>query len=240
MKWVSDRTGRFVRRPHYLPAELDGECETLITNFLHERRGTVEYPISTNDLTVLIETLVADLDLYADLSSEDGEVEGVTDFFPGRLPKVRIAQQLTTNPRMENRLRTTLTHELAHVKFHTFLFDGPVSGSLFQDSGHGQSNMCKRETILEARQTDWMEWQAGFCCGGFLMPATMLQQVVREFRAHFGLPVGTMALDSADSQCLIKGVSEHFAVSRDAARVRLQQQGVLTAAAVANAPQLFS
>jgi hypothetical protein len=25
MKWVTDRTGRFAQRPHYLPEELDAE-----------------------------------------------------------------------------------------------------------------------------------------------------------------------------------------------------------------------
>jgi len=130
MKWVKDRTSRFSLRPHYLPAELDSECEKLITDFLHERHGKIEYPVSTDDMTVLIETLTSDLDLYADLSNEEGEVEGVTDFFPGRRPKVRISKQLTLDPGMSNRFRTTLTHELGHVKFHTFMFDGLSSGEL--------------------------------------------------------------------------------------------------------------
>src|ERR1700694_5925641 len=118
MKWVKDRTSRFSLRPHYLPAELDSECEKLISDFLYQRHGRIGYPVSTDDLTVLIETLTSDLDLYSDLSNEEGEVEGVTDFFSGRRPMVRISRHLTLDPGMNNRFRTTLTHELGHVKFH--------------------------------------------------------------------------------------------------------------------------
>ena len=103
MQWVKDRTGRFSRRPHYLPDELDVECENLICDFLRSRHQSVQYPISTNDLTVLIETLADDLDLYADLSQEDGDVEGVTDFFQGRRPKVRISKRLSADHRLINR-----------------------------------------------------------------------------------------------------------------------------------------
>jgi hypothetical protein len=39
MKWVTDKTGRFAKRPRYLPEELDGECERIILEFLKERHG---------------------------------------------------------------------------------------------------------------------------------------------------------------------------------------------------------
>ncbi len=152
MKWVKDRTSRFSLRPHYLPAELDSECEKLITDFLHKRHGRGGYPVNTDDLTVLIETLTSDLDLYSDLSNEEGEVEGVTDFFPGRRPKVRISKRLTVDPGMSNRFRTTLTHELGHVKFHSFMFDGSSSGELFGPTAPMVSNKCKRDSMLPTAQ----------------------------------------------------------------------------------------
>src|ERR1700681_3122034 len=49
------------------------------------------------------------------------QVEGITDFFPGKRPKVRIARHLVEDERMANRLRTTLTHELGQLKFHAFM-----------------------------------------------------------------------------------------------------------------------
>jgi hypothetical protein len=148
MKWVKDKTGRFGQRPHYLPEELDVECEQAIVPFLRERHGRAEFPISTDDLTVLIESAVDDLDLFADLSKEEGEVEGVTDFFRGKRPKVRISRALSEAAYMENRLRTTLTHEFAHVRFHGFMFEiGPATLPLFPVKVESHSNRCKREKV---------------------------------------------------------------------------------------------
>jgi hypothetical protein len=227
MKWITDRTGRFARRPHYLPAELDDECEHLVTSFLKSRYGSVSYPITTDDLTVLIESLTESLDLYADLASEGGEIEGVTDFIPHRRPKVRISKGLTENERMSNRLRTTLTHELGHVHFHSFLFDVEQSGDLFDSQAALRSNKCTRTTILSTVQTDWMEWQAGYACGAFLMPTTALAFTIREFLRLRELSVARFGLMSAEGQDLIKAVCDAYEVSHDAARVRLQQRGNL-------------
>jgi hypothetical protein len=48
-------TGRFSQRPHFKPGELDRECESIMSGFLRERHGAAEYPVSTEDTTVLIE-----------------------------------------------------------------------------------------------------------------------------------------------------------------------------------------
>src|SRR5262245_19221242 len=111
VQYVPDKTGRFAQRPHYKPQEMDRECENIITSFLRSRYGDVQFPVSTEDLTRLIEQDAEDLDLYADLSEFGAEVEGVTEFFPGKKPVVKIAERLSGDERMENRLRTTLTHE---------------------------------------------------------------------------------------------------------------------------------
>lgn len=227
MEWVLDRTGRFQRRPHWLPKELDAECESLVVDFLRDRHGKVTYPVATDDLTVLIESLVGSLDLYADLSKEGADVEGVTDFVAGRRPKVRISERLTNDPRMANRFRTTLTHELGHVKLHTFLFDAAqTTGSLFPVA-KALSNQCKRDTILGARQADWMEWQAGYACGALLMPASALRETVRACVSARGMSVASFAIATREGQELIDAVAAAFEVSRDAARVRLEQRGTL-------------
>jgi len=228
MEWVKDRTGRFSRRPHYRPEELDAECENLVRDFLCSRHRNVRYPISTDDLTVLLETLADDLDLYADLSQEEGEVEGVTDFFRGRRPKVRISKRLSSDPRMINRFRTTLTHELGHVKFHALMFDAPSSGSLFPAESPELSNKCKRENMLQASQTEWMEWQAGFTCGAFLMPASALRETIRRFMEERKAAVARFAVRSEEGESLLNVTANEFQVSRDAARVRLLQKGALT------------
>ena len=85
MKWVTDRTGRFARRPHYLPEELDSACELVILAFLNKRYGKVEFPIKTDDLTVFIEEQ-ADLDSYADLSGEARGSKESPSSFPASGP----------------------------------------------------------------------------------------------------------------------------------------------------------
>ncbi len=44
MKWVKGKSGRFSQRPHYLPGEIDDECERVVREFLTKRYGEVEFP----------------------------------------------------------------------------------------------------------------------------------------------------------------------------------------------------
>jgi hypothetical protein len=83
VRYVPDTTRRFRLRPHYETAELDGECEVIITTFLEELYGELILPIPTDALTKLIERDAADLDLYADLSADGPDVEGGNRFLFG-------------------------------------------------------------------------------------------------------------------------------------------------------------
>jgi hypothetical protein len=239
MKWVPDKTGRFAQRPHYLPEELDAECERAIVSFLNKKYGKVGFPIKTDDLTVFIEEQ-ADLDSYADLSGEGEHVEGVTEFLPGKRPVVRIAEALNAS-HLENRLRTTLTHEYGHVHFHRFMFEDlrGKSASLFGHADHGQGNKCRRDHMLNAPERDWMEWQAGYACGAILMPAGALVDVVQGFRAENNLLYSNLSLKSDAGQKLITTVASAFQTSRDAARVRLLKKGVLTDSGSQRTMELF-
>ena len=62
VRMIPDKTGRFARRPFYNQHELDSECEGLIRDLLIKRRKEVAYPVSTDDLTVLIEMHAEELD----------------------------------------------------------------------------------------------------------------------------------------------------------------------------------
>jgi hypothetical protein len=238
MKWVTDKTGRFPRRPHYLPEELDAECEQIVTAFLREKYGKIDFPIKTDDLTVLIEQK-ADLDSYADLSGEEGDVEGVTEFTPGQRPIVRIANALST-PYLENRLRTTLTHEYGHVHFHQFMFDVETRPrSLFGDDAEPVTNKCKRDNITGASETDWMEWQAGYVCGAILIPASALTDTVQDFRRENGLALSNLRLNSEAGQRLIETIAARFQTSKDAARVRLLKKRIVTDSGLVHVGDIF-
>lgn len=225
MKWYLDPTGRFPQRPYYEGEELDRECEAIVAAFLKREHGAVAYPITTNDLTILIEREAGSLDLYADLSAQGEGVEGMTEFFRRGKPAVHVAAELLESGR-ENRLRTTLTHELGHIKFHGFLwtFEAPQL-----PRGIGQaapSPRCHRETIIGANQVDWLEWQAGYASGALLIPLSALKRTVREARKEAGV-FGDVAVGSPAGQEIIRKVQQGYQVSADAARVRLLQRRFL-------------
>jgi hypothetical protein len=210
MRWVRDATGRFPRRPHYEPTELDQLCEELLV-------GKPRRPVSTDTLTVLIEERAADLDLYADLSAEGADVEAVTDFVPGQRPRVRLSARLSEHARREHRLRTTLAHELGHVVLHDFIwwFD---QGTLDAEQARALSPRCHRRGSLAT--ADWMEWQAGYASGALLMSASGVRDLVGDVEAVW--------VRSAAARRRVEHMQRAFDVSAEAARVRLQQLGQLS------------
>lgn len=222
MKWVPDSTGRFKFRPYYEEAELDIECERIVTRFLDRKYGTHRYPLSTDDLTVMIEQDTSDLDLYADLSGMGEDVEGLTDFFPDKQPAVRISGKLTLDNRREHRLRTTLAHEYGHVKFHSFLWEL----SLHEKPSAGNRKIYRVFSGYDKDGSDWMEWQAGYAGEAFLMPVTPLKQLVSRY-----LPAGTLHHwlpdDSREAAGIIEKTSGTFNVSEKDARERLLNLGFL-------------
>lgn len=227
MRYIRDTTGRFLMRPHYDPAELDRECEAILSKFFG---GRFPIPIETDDLTRLIERHTSDFDPGADLSCYGRDVEGVTEFKPGQKPRVRIAAALADGADRQNRYRTTLTHEYGHVRFHGFLFEiEPQVTDLFTPKGVGaREQVCKRNGIINAPEYDWMEWQAGYVCGSLVMPVTHLRRVVSGYLRVNGI-FGPVTMGSAHAAALIEKVRQEFQVSADAARVRLSQQSYLHA-----------
>jgi hypothetical protein len=201
-------------RPHYEPKELDRAFERRLADFFRGSHGSIPTPISTDDLTRLIEQDTSDFDPGADLSRYGEGVEGVTEFPKAGKPRVRIASELAYDEARENRYRTTLTHEYGHVYLHTYLFQ-------MLDAASNREQVCKRETITGASTTDWIEWQAGYACGALLMPASLVRSRAALLKRSHGLTDsasirGQVALE------LIETIKTDFQVSEAAARVRLQ------------------
>jgi hypothetical protein len=227
MRYIPDSTGRFSHRPFYEAGELDAAAERIIVQFTGQSVNSLSFPITTDTLTKLIERDAADLDLYADLTTDGLDVEGVTDFYPGEQPRVRIAAHLSEDETRAHRLRTTLTHEYGHVWLHKPLFDVlALSPQMFPELVPQESQRCKRETIVTARKTDWMEWQAGYVCGSLLMPITLVKQLVVDFRQQQELL--TIHVGSPEAAALQRILSKIFDVSLEAARVRLLQLNCIT------------
>ncbi len=231
MRWVRDTTGRFPERPHFDRDEIDETCEALVAKFLRGTHGHVEFPLSTNDLTILVKAHTGDLDVYADLSSEGQDVEGMTEFFVDRKPSVQISSILSEDPRRQNRFRTTVTHELGHVHFHNSLIATRALPLPLYSEGPALTIRCRRDTIVGADKADWMEWQAGYASGATLAPRTYLRTLARDV---LGTQFQTQVVGSALGQRLIHEVKLAFGLSNDAARVRLLQQELL----VSRAPEV--
>lgn len=234
--WVRDMTKRFRERPYYHAHEIDRECERIVAEFLLKHRGKIEYPLTNDDLAVLIEQHVDDLDIYADLSADGDDVEGVCRFFVGRKPIIQVAEPLTADTRRVNRLRTTLAHELGHAKLHDAVFQMTfAAGDLF-DGQREARVVCKRDSITNAPEVDWMEWQACYASGAFLMPkSAVAAHLEPEIRRTGRLPpfhVGDLI-----APALVSSVAMAFQVSQDAARVRLTKLGYLSL--TTPAPTLF-
>ena len=228
MQWTRHHTGRCPERPYSSVDELDHLCEQLITTFLGSRHHHLAFPIATDDLTALVQYLGATLDASADLSAHERMTHGCTEFMPGRRPLVRMARWLSASPRYEHRLRTTLTHACGHVWLHR-----PVSearqrlGQLFE-GGRRVAYRCEPTTMLRAPASDWAEWQAGYVSGALLMPVSALREVIRRFLAREQALRGPFPVASPDGRRLVREVAAAFAVSEEAARVRLLQRHVLT------------
>ena len=221
MRWIVDRTRRFQQRPYYAEHELDEQCQEIMAGFLKAKYGSAAYPITTDDLTVMIERDVAELDLYANLAGEGRGVEGVTELRHRKKPSVRIARYLSESPARENRLRSTLAHEYAHVVFHGFLW-ALEDGGRKPGPVRSHYRRCRRSRVVASPQTDWMEWQVGYAGGALLMPIAPLAAIVQAALDEWGIAKHVRQGDRRHSE-LVESVSQAFAVSKAAANVRLSK-----------------
>lgn len=216
MQWIPDKTLTFKERPKYLNEELEARCDDSLNPVLLSRHGNINRPANDDDLTVLLESLGADVDLEAEFPPDEGWVQGATDFFLKTGPIVRIRRSLSENPSNFNRYKTTLGHETGHVLClrEPFEREGNVLNS--------QSRYL-RYSGDRAQVHDWKEHQADYCSGALLMPRRMLT-------LRFGSPPSQdsrLWISSGEASKLIARVAQEFRVSFEAARVRLTVTGYL-------------
>lgn len=224
MKWIPDPTKRFPKRPYFTEEEMDFECEKILSEHFRLRGHTsLLLPIPTNELTRLIEAEVRDLDLYADLEHIEGVgVEGVTEFQPEQQPFVKIERTLSGDSHRANRLRSTLAHEFFHVKFHQALWQLLWTGKR-RVASKSKGAACHREAIINAQRTDWLEWQAAYGAGAFLLPRTHLLGEWGELSDGLSHPTGLTTQDGT----VTARVAQRYEVSVEAAAVRLKQLRLL-------------
>lgn len=216
----------------------DDEIDRIVEDELARAGLSPKVSAPVTDLERFIEShLKADLDQYADLPAG---VLGLTKFVPGRRPAISISAELTESaddgqptPGLIGRWRATLAHEAAHVLLHRCLFDPDINQlKLFNELAGGQvqnvglMRCLKRDVGPASRSTDWREIQANRGMAALLMPKAIFRRVVFERispRSMTNLVAGSLSADAFASD-----MAKVFAVSKQAAAIRLGTVGVVT------------
>jgi Zn-dependent peptidase ImmA (M78 family) len=148
--------------------------------------------------------------------------DGYTDYFTDRNPNVKISQRLAAT-RYHNHLRFTLAQEYGHVWFHA-----PLWRKSEQDRTRPTTPCwtCYRDTIGNAPENDWMEWQADHIGGALLMPRSYAVEWAGEIavREANTLP---LYVDSELGRAGIERLKRRRQVSEQAAPVQLLRLGLL-------------
>jgi hypothetical protein len=150
-RFIPDRVGGLSWRPYKTEGEIEAECEHLLRTHLHvDPQESLPIPMSTDNLTCLIEAAAERLDLYAEMAAD---VEGLTEIARDRRPFVRINRLLSAASYRANRLRSTLAHECYHLYFHAPLYHEEWK-QLELFSSRGELMRCTRSGILAGTPDD--------------------------------------------------------------------------------------
>ena len=179
--------------------------------------------------------LKVNLDQHAELPAD---VLGLTEFFPGKTPRVAINKDLTGSAIDEDesplglrgRWRATLAHEASHVVIHRPLFElPPDQGRLFgdhQDPAQEAQRLMrcqKRSVLYRGTTSDWREIQANQGMAALLMPRSVFLEVATSLQGGSGPSMP----GSADARRLVGELASRFEVSRQATEIRLTTLGVV-------------
>lgn len=179
------------------------------------------------------------LDQYGEL---DPGVLGLTEFFPDRDPRIVINADLTGAMDQDNselgilgRWRATLAHEASHVVMHRFLFDvdkGQQGLFAVESSADASGRLlrCEKKNVLfRGGGSDWREVQANMGMAALLMPEWVFGQVAVAEMQSLGIEPEALTTGSPAARELAGRLSVWFQVSRQAAGIRLETAGILSA-----------
>ncbi len=198
-----------------------------------------------DDLSVDVEAFVENyLRLPFDVNAAlDADVLGVTDFVPGKRPKISINRDLTgsalededATPGLVGRWRATVAHEACHVLLHRILFDlDDTQRGLFRQADDPAAwrflRCLKRDVGFGRPVSDWKEVQANMGMGALLMPKPTFVAAAEQGRAFLGVAARPIEAGSATHDELAAILAQRFTVSRQASRIRLESLGIVQAA----------
>lgn len=195
------------------------------------------------DLSVDIEAFVeTHLGLALDVGAVlDADVLGMTEFVPGRHPKISISRDLTGSALASEdatfgligRWRATVAHEASHVVLHRVLFEvDQRQNSLFHSlEGSDQPDhlmrCLNRDVSFQDGPSDWKEVQANRGMAALLMPKPVFVAAFDQEAERLNATERPIAQGSPQQEWLVGRLASRFTVSKQAARIRLTTvQGV--------------
>lgn len=201
------------------------------------RRAELVPDPSQLDLAVDVEAFVeTHLGLPLDVGAAlETDVLGMTEFVPGRRPKISINRDLTEGVfdyeyvglGTLGRWRATVAHEASHVVLHGVLYevDDKQEGlfpNLGQSDAPGHLMRClKRDVGFQARTSDWREVQANKGMAALLMPKPIFLAAFEQERERIRAGELPIAEGSSKHQRLVSRLAGRFSVSRQAAGIRV-------------------
>ncbi len=180
------------------------------------------------------------MDEHAELAPT---VLGLTEFYRNTAPKIFINKDLTnaidddnTPPGIHGRWRATMAHEASHVIMHRILFEVASNQEpLFRveggaDEEAGRLMRCLKSAVLfRGGGSDWREVQANLGMAALLMPRVTFRKLVDETVARLGLERDALVVGSAATATLAADVAATCEVSKQAASIRLETLGLVSA-----------
>ena len=159
---------------------------------------------------------------------------GRTIFSKDGRAEIQVSRELSDEAEADSlarrRLRTTLAHEVGHVACHPQLFLGDTSTLSLFDPDESIADkppiMCRAESVGQFRYAgDWWEFQANQCMAALLMPQKLFQAQVEALLEVKEVATFEQAILNDRANAIVRDLSGHFDVSKQAVFFRLKKLG---------------
>lgn len=219
MKTIRAKTGPFLERPHFDPAEIDRIC-------VDELRKTGLYPCKAEGIRIdrFIEKRFGRAHEYEDLPPG---VLGYTEFTKNGVEKIVISSELAEDESdvARRRERATMAHEAGHGLLHAYLFAvETLATTLFGEEDCSSNQILCREVVgdqtVHRPKPSWSEYQANRAIGGLLLPRKHVMTALEPYLVSSGA-LGGALLDPARRGDAERVLATVFDVNPIVARIRL-------------------
>lgn len=184
-------------------------------------KATPDYQFLSNNMIYLGMTVFQDTNRIPVFNPYKNEAE----YFSAKANTIIFDRRLVEEANQEHRYRFTAGHECGHLIFHRSYFLRQQRLRMQFGIDDEIILQCRRIDLPGAKKgrlktdSDWLEWQANQFSGSFLMPKSVILDIVNDY--------GTTPLGVYKA---VSKIEETFNMSTEAVINRLRTLGVLKAA----------